>query len=337
MTYGSHRKVWWRCAAGHSWQAMVYVRSGGSGCPYCTHRRPAEGETTLQDRFPALAAEWDREKNPGTPAGVMQGSHRIVWWRCPEGHSYRAAVRSRTRGTGCPYCAGRAVLPEETSLAARYPLLAAEWDAEKNGALTPRQTAAGSHRRVWWRCARGHSWQATVVSRSYGTGCPYCAGKRVIVGKTDLATCAPQLAAEWDGARNGALTPQSTTAGSNRAVWWRCERGHSYRAVIASRTQRGSGCPYCAGMKVLAGFNDLAALHPRVAAEWHPTLNAPLTPQEVTAGSARRVWWQCPFGHVWRAVIYSRTGGRQSGCPVCAGHTRERVTPSERSEVYDIV
>lgn len=267
---------------------------------------------------------------------MLPGSHRLVWWRCRAGHSYRAAIRSRVRGTGCPYCAGRAVLPEETSLAARYPPLAAEWDREKNGSLTPQEISAGTHRKVWWKCARGHSWQASVASRAAGSGCPYCAGRRVIPGESDLAACVPALAAEWDSVRNGALTPQNTAVNSNRVVWWRCSRGHSYLAVVAGRTQRGRGCPYCAGKKVLVGFNDLATLRPQVAAQWHRTLNAPLTPQEVTAGSSRRVWWQCSQGHVWKAAVYSRTDGR-SGCPVCAGCTRRRVLPSERSGVYDII
>lgn len=63
------------------------------------------------------------------------------------------------------------------------------------------------------------------------------------------------------------------TAGSNRPVWWRCEKGHSYRVIIAQRVQQGNGCPYCANRKVLVGFNDLATVQPLVAKEWHESLN----------------------------------------------------------------
>ncbi|MCI6567534.1 MAG: zinc-ribbon domain-containing protein [Dysosmobacter sp.] len=34
-------------------------------------------------------------------------------------------------------------------------------------------------------------------------------------------------------------------------VWWQCERGHEWQAVIFSRVQ-GAGCPVCAG-RVRAG------------------------------------------------------------------------------------
>ena len=102
---------------------------------------------------------------------------------------------------------------------------------------------------------------------------------------------------------------------SNRKAWWKCPLGHSYSAVISSRALRGSDCPYCAGSKALAGFNDLAAKAPDVAAQWHPTLNGNLTPEMVTPGSHRRVWWQCPLGHTWKAFVYSRTGRRGAAVP----------------------
>ena len=85
---------------------------------------------------------------------------------------------------------------------------------------------------------------------------------------------------------------------------------------------RSHGCPYCAGKKVLAGFNDLAAACPEIAAEWDAEKNGTLTPEMVTLGSHRRVWWRCPLGYVWKAVVYSRAGGRRCGCPYCAGKAR---------------
>ena len=106
---------------------------------------------------------------------------------------------------------------------------------------------------------------------------------------------------------------------TKRKVWWRCPQGHAYPASVGDRTAKHSGCPYCAGKKVLAGFNDLATTHPQLAGQWHPDLNTPLTPQMVAAGSHKQVWWICPEGHVWKASVYSRAGRQQRGCPVCAG------------------
>ena len=132
VSFGSHQKVWWQCSKGHSWQAKVYSRSAGSGCPYCTGRKEVP-ENSLAVQVPSLEAEWDTGKNaPLKFADLTIGSHKKVWWRCPAGHSYDSVVKSRVLGTGCPVCAGRVVLPDENSLAARYPALVAEWDTEKN-------------------------------------------------------------------------------------------------------------------------------------------------------------------------------------------------------------
>ena len=232
-------------------------------------------------------------------------------------------VYTRSEGTGCPYCTGRKVTPKQGGLVKQFPLLVAEWDVEKNTPLTPQDVTTGSHKLIWWRCPKGHSWRAAVYSRTtLGTGCPVCTGRQALAGENDLATLYPAIAAQWDEEKNGALHPSNVTAGSNRRVWWRCEKGHSYRAVIAQRVQRGDGCPYCANRKVLPGFNDLATAAPLVAKQWHETLNGALTPEMVTAGSQKKAWWQCSYGHVWKAAIYSRAGVQQCGCPVCAGKTK---------------
>ena len=328
VSAGSQRSVWWRCEKGHSWRAAVRSRTVGSGCPICAGKQLSLGENDLAALYPALAKQWDAEKNGRlTPRDVLPGAEKKVWWRCERGHSWRAAVSSRTRaGGGCPYCAGKSVLPEENSLAAEYPVIAKDWDAAKNKPLTPDQVISGTKRKVWWRCPKGHSWRAAVFSRTtLGTGCPVCTGRQALAGENDLATLYPDIAAQWDGMKNGALHPSNVTAGSNRRVWWRCEKGHSYRAVIAQRVQRGNGCPYCANRKVLPGFNDLATAAPLVAKQWHETLNGALTPEMVTAGSHKKAWWQCSYGHVWKAAIYSRAGVQQCGCPVCAGRTKRKT------------
>lgn len=268
-----------------------------------------------------LLKEWNESRNfPLTPDTVSYGSKEKVWWTCENGHSWQTTVHVRSEGSGCPYCTGRKVLPGFNDLETLYPDVAAQWDREKNGPLSPRDVSTGSKIRIWWRCPEGHSWQSPVASRTaWGHGCPVCAGKTIVTGENDLAHLQPEIAAQWDKRKNGRLKPSEVAVSSNRPAWWRCELGHSYRATVASRTQRKTGCPYCAGRKVLKGFNDLKTLCPGVAAQWHPSLNGALTPEMVTPGSNKKVWWQCSMGHVWKSVIYPRTGAQQCGCPVCAG------------------
>ncbi len=289
------------------------------------------GRTTWPPSGP-IWPQWHPTKNNGvTPADIPLGSHHMAWWVCEKGHEWKAIVKSRAiGGTGCPVCANRALLPGINDLATTHPELARQWHPAKTEAW-PHDVMAGTRRKVWWRCDRGHEWQAAVSSRAVGTGCPVCAGKTAIPGENDLASLFPAIAAQWHPTRNGGLTPEKLTPYSNKKAWWLCPLGHEYTAAVAARITDRSGCPYCAGRKVLPGFNDLATLEPKVAAQWHPTLNGALTPEQVTTGSHKKVWWECPNGHIWKAVIYSRAGpgSRKCGCPVCAG----RIQP-ERTERY---
>ncbi|HIN06663.1 MAG TPA: hypothetical protein EYM65_10590 [Dehalococcoidia bacterium] len=63
----------------------------------------------------------------------------------------------------------------------------------------------------------------------------------------------------------------------------------------------------------------LSRSHPELAAQWHPTKNVELTPDQVVAGSNKKAWWICTEGpdHEWEASIGHRTAGR--GCPFCRG------------------
>ena len=322
VSYGSKKKVWWTCAHGHHWQAAVHTRTGsGTGCPYCSGRFPIPGENDLATKYPLLAQEWNTEKNGDlTPDQVLPGSHRIVWWRCAHGHQWRAQVKSRVNGAGCPVCTNRTVQSGDNDLATQLPTLAKEWHPTKNGALTPKDVVPGSRRKVWWICPKGHEYQAMISSRAQGSGCPVCAGKKIIPGENDLASQYPAIAKEWHQTKNGTLTPDHIAPASNRKVWWICDKGHEYQAVVSTRTQRNGGCPYCANKRVLPGFNDLATKYPEIAAQWHPTMNGSLTPDHVLPGSRKKVWWQCRSGHVWQAVVYSRAGNQLSGCPVCSGY-----------------
>ena len=329
---GSSRKVWWRCEFNHQWTATVYSRSTmGAGCPYCAGKRVQPFSRTLASEHPQLLEEWHPKLNADiSPEEFTPGSSRRVWWKCSKGHEWQAAIKSRVTGTGCPVCANRKVNPGENDLATRYPEIAAQWHPVKNGKRTPRDVVAGNCSKVWWLCDKGHEWQAPITSRTCnGNGCPVCSGRVVVPGKNDLASIFPAIAAQWHPTKNGDLTPDQVAPYCNRKVWWQCNRNHTYLARIAKKVQEDTGCPYCSNRKVLVGFNDLATTDPEIAEQWNPELNGELTPQMVTAGCHKKVWWQCRAEHVWKAVIYSRAGPQRAGCPVCAGKVRE-----DRKERY---
>lgn len=275
--------------------------------------------------WPDLLQEWDFSKNLDlSPSSTTYGSKKDVWWKCEKGHSWKARPNSRTAmKSGCPYCSHRRILVGFNDLATIRPDLVREWDYEKNYPLDPTSIAAKSGVSIFWTGKCGHSWKTSLASRvAENTGCPYCAGQKVLKGFNDLATTRPDLAREWDYEKNQLFTPESISKGSDKKAWWvgsKC--GHSWQSAIKNRGTKNHGCPYCAGQKVLKGFNDLTTTHPHLAREWDYEQNYPLTPEQVSKGSGKQFWWvgyDC--GHSWRARVTERVA-RAYGCTVCSGNS----------------
>ena len=196
---------------------------------------------------PVLMAEWNWEKNNELgldPKTLTVGSEKKVWWQCPKGHEWQAIIKSRNKGNGCPYCAGKKVLKGYNDLETLNPKLAREWHPVKNGDLTPKDVTIGSNKKVWWKCSKGHEWMATITNRKNHHGCPYCVSKKVLQSYNDLETLNPKLAREWHPTKNGDLTPKDVTTGSRKKVWWKCSKGHEWMSTIHHRNN-GSGCPIC--------------------------------------------------------------------------------------------
>ena len=207
----------------------------------------------------ALMEEWDYEKNDKMnidPTVLGEASHTKVWWKCNEGHSWLAMVSNRVRhGRGCPYCSHQFPVPGKTDLATLYPELLKEWHPVKN-TCKPSELMPGTHKKVWWKCEKGHEWEAQVKSRISGVGCPYCANKKILKGFNDLATVNPELAKEWHPTKNGNLTPYDVSPASGKKVWWLCNNDHEFIAQICNRSA-GRGCPKCSD-KLRTSFPEQA-------------------------------------------------------------------------------
>ena len=246
FTPNSHKKIWWKCEKGHEWQAAIANRNKGRGCPYCSGKKVLKDYNDLQTVNPTLAKEWNHEKNNGlSPMAVTSNSNKKVWWKCSKGHEWETTINNRSNGNECPFCSGRYVVKGENDLQTVNPILAKEWNYEKNNRLNPIDVTPNSNRKVWWKCSKGHEWQATVANRNNGNGCPYCSGRYVAKGTNDLQTINPTLAKEWNYEKNNGLNPMDVTPNSNKKVWWKCERGHEWQATVNNRSN-GRGCPYCA-------------------------------------------------------------------------------------------
>ena len=173
---GSQIRVWWKCELGHRWKTSPSKRSSGQNCPICIGKKVLSGFNDLVTTNPELAKEWDYTRNLSlTPGDVTAMSNKSIWWCCDSGHSWKTVISNRSLGRGCPTCGNKKVLEGFNDLLTTHPLIADSWDQEANGDLHPNMVVGGSGQKVWWKCEQGHSWQATVSSRTSGRGCPGCA------------------------------------------------------------------------------------------------------------------------------------------------------------------
>ena len=304
VTYGSKKIVWWQGVCGHEWQTSVKARSAGEKCPICSGARVVEGINDLATLRPEIALEWSEQNGPLRPTMVTVGSNKKVLWKGKCGHEWEATIKSRTQGSGCPYCSHNTVLAGFNDLASQHPEIAAEWSA-RNYPLQPSMVTAFANRKAWWECKEGHEWNTLISTRSGGSKCPYCSGISLLKGFNDFATRQPQLAAEWSE-RNLPLMPDMINERYRKNVWWKCGAcGNEWRSLPKARI-KGTKCPVCADRVILPGVNDLATSDAHLLDEWDFERNKVISPERVSRHSKKRAWWKCSFGHSWNAKISER-------------------------------
>lgn len=102
ITYGSQKKVWWKCENEHEWEAKVDNRNCGNGCPYCNGKLSSHTNNLLISN-PILCEEWDYERNDKLPSEYTRTSGKKVWWICRDcGYKWKSRIADRNNGSGCP-------------------------------------------------------------------------------------------------------------------------------------------------------------------------------------------------------------------------------------------
>lgn len=329
-------RVTWQCKVNkkHTWKApvcnRVYLRTG---CPHCANWSPAyEGkrseeyklskEKSLAFLHPEVAARWHPKLNGNvTPWDVAAGSHKKAFFQCKLFPNHAWSARIGHHAVNCPKCKSYSYESKD-SLEAHYPAIALDWHPTKNAPITPDCISPKTPKRFWWVCKTDakHVWEAPVANRTAGgSGCPYCMN-RIVIFDRSLAEVYPTIAAQWHEKKNGKLKPTEVSPKTGKQVWWRCDKGpdHEWEATVHNRVNRNSGCPCCVGRK-FSVTTTIAYTHPEIAAQWHPTKNAQVKPDQVRKTDERSFWWQCAAikKHIWKSRILQRIKGPNS-CKFCA-------------------
>jgi len=134
---------------------------------------------SLAEKYPDLCAEWHPTKNhPLRADSIDYGSGIMCYWLCKKcGYEYKATPNSRThKKSGCPACANLTVWPGHNDLQTKNPEILPLWDTERNSAthIYPHNFVPTTHKKVYWKCPKGHSWFASIDNVVRGSRCPFC-------------------------------------------------------------------------------------------------------------------------------------------------------------------
>lgn len=177
VSYSSGRKVWWICSLGHEWEARIADRIKGIGCSICAGQKILTGYNDLAALRPAIAAEWNHEKNIDEPLPntLSIGSKKRVWWKCRKNHEWVSSIDNRARhNRKCPFCSNQRILAGYNDLITKNPTLAKEWHPTLNDKPAS-SVAPNTNKKAWWLCASGHEYFARISDRnSKKSGCPKC-------------------------------------------------------------------------------------------------------------------------------------------------------------------
>lgn len=196
FTSGSNYMATWKCPkCGNTWKATIssIVRRQVKSCRTCSMRENGKTITkvktkkygSLAEKSKELLKQWDFENNVNlSPYDIPLNYSFPVAWKCDKcGYKWSSAPNTRVRKNsiaGCPHCSGRVAMPGVDDLETLYPMIAQEWDKNKNGNVLPSQVRPYSNKKFYWICPEcGNSYLSTVGNRVAGHICPNCARKIV--------------------------------------------------------------------------------------------------------------------------------------------------------------
>lgn len=327
----SNKNVFWICSKGHEWNTRVEhrTRRKDTGCPICRKRKKS-----FAFKHPDLLKEWHPTANESlNPWELTPSSNKKVMWKCLKDSKHSnwiKTIQARTKDDkGCPECSknintnnGKARANSYPPLNIFSPELSNQWHPIKNK-QSPSDFLAGSSFKAWWICPDcNHEWEAVIRNRAIqNKGCPICSnqkrGRRNQRRKGNLVQTHPELVKQWHPTLNKGKKPEDFTYGSAKKIMWQCltNKEHTWLEKINLRTKKNSTeCRICK-----KEANSLQTNYPEIAAEWHPTKNGSLTPNDVSKASGEIVWWLCHVNpeHEWKADVRNRTLNK-SNCNKCS-------------------
>lgn len=313
VTPYSKMLITWHCAKGHTWKAVIGLRSNGGGlCPVC-YPFGANGKR-FSERYPELKERYAPENTTAFEDHSLS-DQTVAVWVCENGHHFQNTFEYiNASGFNCPICSGRLVIHGVNDLKTLYPQIATMYDESRNELKSSEISPRSSDSSTWWVCEKGHHFQRTVaIHIRIGGKCPVCTGKIMQTGVNDLLTTYPQIKDIWDYSAND-KRPEDIFNTNHDAWNFKCDKGHHYMATVDQLKNNNFKCLICTNIILDPESNSLQALNPQLTAEW---ADPGITANHVKITSSYPALWKCPkCGGIYKCPVKDRKVNDDS-CPYC--------------------
>ncbi len=252
VTKVSGKKVWWKCEKGHEWLATIAHITYGRGCPICnTGKQTSFPEQAILYYIEQIDSSCD-EDYPALQEVIIDIIKNI----------YNKEIIINLDADRDKIYNNYLFKEIDNSLASNSKIIK-YFDKEKNLNVKPEYITRSSGKKVWWKCDKGHSFQAPVHSIDQGMYCPICREELIKKGGLipldekyikrlkfsddikSLALDSPDIAKEWDYDKNYPIKPENVVSRSSKKFWWKCSKcGYEWQTTPLVRTS-GRGCKKC--------------------------------------------------------------------------------------------
>jgi very-short-patch-repair endonuclease len=344
----SHKRFWFECDCGHTFDAQLDSINNGSWCPYCSHNKLCN-ETSCLSCYNKSIASHEKSKywssrNTEQPRNVFKSSDKKFWFDCDCGHTFDSALSSINNGQWCSYCSNPPKkICNETSCLSCYNKSFASHEKSKywssRNTEQPIKVFKSSHKKFWFDCDCGHTFDSALSSINNGSWCSYCSNPpQTLCNKTDCDFCYNNSFASHEKSKywsnQNIKNPRNVFKSSHKKFWFDCDCGHTFDSAL-SNINNGQWCPYCANKKLcnesscLSCYNNSFASHEK--SKYWSNQNIK-NPRNVFKCSDKKFSFDSDCGHTFESVLSSITCCG-SWCPYCVNKTETKLY-EKISQIY---
>jgi very-short-patch-repair endonuclease len=185
VALNSHKKFWFDCECGHTFDIQLNNVNVGKWCPYCSNKKLCELNRNCKKCFDKCFASVERSKNWSDknfeePFEVFKNSHKKYWFDCECSHKFETSLRLISfDNCWCPYCANRILCNEKINCNSCHNKSFASIERSKNWSSKNKKKAIevfkSTAEKFWFDCDKcGNNFESKLCHITDGSWCPNC-------------------------------------------------------------------------------------------------------------------------------------------------------------------